>query len=112
MKGKHEALSLLLKANSEHINDRNKVGSTPLTLAANHGHNVCVELLINYHADLNIQGHHKRTALMYATVFNHLNCVRLLLQHNANKNLKDNLGRTAYHYAQNEEMKALFGEHL
>ena len=111
-KGKQEALSLLLEANSEHINDRNNHENTPLITAAANGKRACVELLINYHADINIKGYNGNTALMFATKNKHLNCVRLLLQHNADKCLKNNFGITAYDFAKNKELKTLLEEHL
>nr|XP_002126419.1 ankyrin repeat and SOCS box protein 1 [Ciona intestinalis] len=62
------------------INERNRLGASPLWLASLMGHADAVELLIKHGADLETEDIKGQTPLFAATKFNHVECVRILLQ--------------------------------
>ncbi|CAK8671894.1 unnamed protein product [Clavelina lepadiformis] len=68
----------------ELINERNRLGASPLWLAAVMGHEEAVKLLVDYGADLETEDIKGQTPLYAATKFNHVKCVRLLLEAGAN----------------------------
>jgi ankyrin repeat protein len=55
-----------------------KNGVTALMLAADNGHDKCVQLLIDSGADVNIQSNVGSTALQMAKNRHHNNCVQIL----------------------------------
>lgn len=61
---------------------------TALICAANRGHTECLNLLIQYGANLNIKDFHGGTALTYAAKFGNLECLKCLVQSGADINAK------------------------
>jgi len=77
--GKSEALSMLLQTSCEHINDiDDSTGYTALMLAARNGHLTCLEILLQYKAEVNIKDNEGRTALDWARKCNRQECVNAL----------------------------------
>uniref|UniRef100_A0A8D9B2T5 Ankyrin repeat domain-containing protein 27 n=1 Tax=Cacopsylla melanoneura TaxID=428564 RepID=A0A8D9B2T5_9HEMI len=83
------------------INICNSDGYTALHIATSLGHYDLVQLLIRYHADINIVTRVKQlTPLHIASQNNNLSIVRLLLaDKQCNLNAQDYRGNTALHYA-------------
>ncbi|GEM_PF-4717208 len=70
------------------------MGNTPLILAAVHGKDNCVALLLDAKANVNYQTMSSgETALHAAAQNNRTNCVKLLLAANADLRIKDDQGR-------------------
>ena len=68
-------------------------GSTALSLAARHGHDDVVRLLLDRRAGLEIQRQDGTTALMEAAAYNHAAAVRVLLSYGANASTARKGGR-------------------
>ncbi|GFO11390.1 ankyrin repeat and socs box protein 1-like [Plakobranchus ocellatus] len=65
------------------INQRNRLGCTPVRLAATGGHETCLNLLIKAGADINIVDVKGQTPLFVAVKNRRLGCARLLLESGA-----------------------------
>ena len=104
VEGKHRLIEPLVAAGAD-VNftrfgfksDHVELQSTPLMVAAGHGHKVCVEILIGCGADVNRTGSNGSTALMNTVdVFqNDIDCARLLIKSGASVNAADMKGETA-----------------
>jgi ankyrin repeat protein len=89
---------------------RNTAGDTLLMLAAYHGHEAVVTLLLERGADpgaVNAEGavQASRSPLMYAAMYNHAQLTGLLLEHGADPRRRDREGKTALDLAR--EMRAV-----
>lgn len=73
---------------------------TPLILAAAHGDNNMIRLLLDHNADVNFQGNGTETALMYGVRSSKLSAVKILLKEKAKVNQTDDKGFTALDYAE------------
>lgn len=100
--GRYEqALDLIDKG--EAINDKDKSGWTPLTAlmhfgSGNDGHINCLNCAISRGADIDAQGIHGWTALMYAANHNHNICLLHLLERGANLHVTNHSNETAVRY--------------
>ncbi|RUS91207.1 hypothetical protein EGW08_001013, partial [Elysia chlorotica] len=65
------------------LNQRNRLGCTPVRLAATGGHETCLKLLIKAGADIHIVDVKGQTPLFVAVKNRRLECARLLLQSGA-----------------------------
>lgn len=74
-------------------------GESPLTLAAQEGHEAVVEALIDGGADVNRLDRNGKCPLHIATQFNDVETVEILLNHKANPNRLDGNQQTALHIA-------------
>ncbi|XP_014668587.1 PREDICTED: ankyrin repeat and SOCS box protein 1-like [Priapulus caudatus] len=68
------------------IDAKNRLGCTPLRLAATGGHSPCVKYLIDCGADVNLSDVKAQTPLYVAIKTKHLNCAKILLAAGANPN--------------------------
>ena len=96
----HTALNLaILRGNSQRVlralldaganpNADDPGGVTPLMTAANKGDIATLQLLLAYHADINLEDVQHQNALGYAAEMNHVRAARLLLEHHANPHAK------------------------
>ncbi|XP_027033585.2 LOW QUALITY PROTEIN: ankyrin repeat and SOCS box protein 3 [Tachysurus fulvidraco] len=84
-KGHAEIVRFLVNVCSLEIVD--DYGITPLFVAAQYGHQHCLEILANAGANVNCQAKDMATPLLIASQEGHLSCVELLLAHNADPNL-------------------------
>ena len=73
--------------------------STPLTIAAERGHDEMLKLLLQYGAQINGYTIYGITALHRAVHNNHESCINLLLSHDADCNAADATGATPINYA-------------
>ncbi|XP_043933964.1 serine/threonine-protein phosphatase 6 regulatory ankyrin repeat subunit B-like [Protopterus annectens] len=90
--------SLLLNSDQEQIDRKDYYGKTPLYWAAYKGQRRCIELLLQYGADVNSRCKHGGSPL-HAAIGLFPDCARLLIQHGADVNLKDNWGVTPMYLA-------------
>lgn len=97
-----ESSALLEIPNSNNIEVRDKLGRTPLHLAAKAGDWDKVKLLCDYGADIEVQDMDGCTPMFLATQSGKLSVVTLLLYYGANINVKDMDGRTPLHSAAQE----------
>lgn len=79
-------------------------GSTPLHKAAHYGHNLIIELLLNYGADKEARNAEGMTALSIAVSKSHvsdsrLDAVTTLLHYGSSSQVVDNLGQSLLHHA-------------
>jgi ankyrin repeat protein len=76
------------------------VGTTPLFAAARRGSAEIVGLLLDNHAETNLQGRYSgKTPLMEAAENNRSEVVRLLLAHGADSTSRNKAGATAFDLA-------------
>ncbi|KAK8926864.1 Ankyrin repeat, PH and SEC7 domain containing protein secG [Metarhizium anisopliae] len=79
---------------------KDKCNRTPLTYAAEQGHDSVVNLLLEIDtADINSKDEDGSTPLSRAAANGHEACVKLLLQRHADSNSKDQNGQTSLHWA-------------
>ena len=77
------------------VNARTDSGDTPLTLAAEHGHdNVVHALLSDSQCLVDAKGQDGSTALQYSCIYGHVDIVRTLVKHKANVNARTDSGNT------------------
>jgi hypothetical protein len=79
--------------------DRKGQEAMPLSLAAEHGHDAVVKLLLEKGAKVNAEDKGNRTALCWAARFGHESTARLLLENGAELDSKDEDNRTALWWA-------------
>ncbi|KAI9668937.1 MAG: hypothetical protein M1829_005249 [Trizodia sp. TS-e1964] len=97
--GVHKAASTLLKR-GQHLDLKDKFSRTPLSYAAENGHEAVVNLLLDNGSELeNRENHICRTPLLYAAGQGHEVVVKLLLEKGAEMEAKDIYGRTPLLYA-------------
>jgi uncharacterized protein len=97
--GNLQIMAILYKAGAD-INQRDKLGNTPLLDAADHGHAEAVKLLLDLKANVDAENKNGMTALMFAAKAGDVESVRALLAHGANPNKVDYTGRDAVGWAQ------------
>lgn len=104
----HGFISLIhiLLARGADVNQHDRLGTTPLQLAAEWGHIKIVKLFLSRGADINQRGRFYSTPLHQAAENGHVMIVKLLLAHGADVDLADNKGRTALSVAACQEYKA------
>ncbi|XP_070536563.1 ankyrin repeat and SOCS box protein 1-like [Ptychodera flava] len=74
------------KKNLKNINSKNRLGCTPLRLAATKGHVNCIECLLNHGASVDIADMKAQTPLFMAVQNAHTECVKVLLEAGADPN--------------------------
>jgi ankyrin repeat protein len=86
--GDQKSVQVLLcdKVHFASINVRNRLGCTPLRLAATGGHTECVRCLIKAGAIIDLPDVKAQTPLYVAVKNKHVNCARALLEAGANPN--------------------------
>ncbi|XP_064644621.1 ankyrin repeat and SOCS box protein 1-like isoform X1 [Lineus longissimus] len=72
--------------NRENLSQKNRLGCTPLRLAATAGHAEVVEYLVLQGADVDIVDIKCQTSLYMAVKHKHLECIKILLRAGANPN--------------------------
>ncbi|KAH7082503.1 hypothetical protein FB567DRAFT_107375 [Paraphoma chrysanthemicola] len=76
------------------IDDEDKEGDTALQQAALGNHTDCVEFLVKFGADPNVQNHYGKVALHNSAELGTRQCVQILLNHGAEPNILDKHNRT------------------
>lgn len=94
-----EMIAALVKAGAR-VDAHDRLGNTPLLLAAARRQDEAAELLIKDGADLNAQNHDGMTPLMAAAEHGDLTLVRFLLAHGADPRKHDYTGRGAANWAE------------
>jgi ankyrin repeat protein len=84
----------------DNVNTPDYKGSSPLMLAAYHGHTPATEFLLNHGADPNDCDASGNSVLMGAAFKGHLDVVKLLVDHGADIDFANPKGQTALQYAQ------------
>ena len=103
--GGHVDIVRTLVKNKANVNARTDSGDTPLTLAARHGHDNVVHVLLSGSQCLvDAKGQDGYTALHYSCSGGHVDIVRTLVKHKANVNARTDSGDTPLHVA------ALYGK--
>jgi ankyrin repeat protein len=92
------------------VADRN--GRTPLSFAAEHGHDAVISLLLGHNVDIDAPDRSGRGPLSYAASGGHLTVVGLLLRHDAYADARDAGGRTPLWWAAQEDSTAAAKELL
>lgn len=67
-------------------NEADEDGATPLLMACCYGHTSCVDALVRYKADINVQGKHGITPTFYTCQENKPDCLKLLIAAGADLN--------------------------
>lgn len=95
-KGKLDKVRALLAADPSLVNSRDKVGMTPLELAAQGDHRDVVEFLLDHGADVNARDSNGGfTAIDLAlSSYHHQDVLQLLIAHGANVNTASKQGTT------------------
>lgn len=101
-----EMIAALVKAGAQ-IDAQDRLGNTPLLLAAARRQDEAAELLVKDGADLNAQNHDGMTPLMAAAEHGDLTLVRLLLGHGADPRKHDFTGRSAANWAEESHRPAV-----
>ena len=78
------------------INKSAAYGQRPLHLAVRQNNLRCLELLINFDADVDAQDEHKQTPLHYAATTGNKKAIEMLLRAKAKKDIKDEEGYTPF----------------
>lgn len=100
----YACVEALLK-NKLSVNSENRIGFTPLMVAAREGHKAIAELLIKNGANVNHSANHlgmELNALTLAATHGHTELIELLLNNGANINHQDIMGNTAIMWALGE----------
>lgn len=71
-----------------YINGQDEDGKTPLHLASEQGHEVCIEILLNYNADISLANDRGQLPFHAALINGHSQCVDLLIK-NSKKNFSE-----------------------
>jgi hypothetical protein len=96
--GLKEAMVALLK-NGHHLDCKDTYNRTPLSRAAENGHEAVVKLLLERGAELEAKSYYGRTPLLYAAANGHEAVVKLLLERGAELEAKSYNGQTPLLYA-------------
>ena len=94
-KGKAECAKILVSVGKVDVNVCNTMGMTGLMLAAQHGHDAIIGLLLTFGAFVNSRSVSGASALHYACQYGHYNCVLQLLKAGADINTQDKSGNTS-----------------
>lgn len=97
-KGSKKDLRELLRAGAP-INGCHKYGKTALHEAVRHGQFRCVEILLNYRANVNVSTYDGLTPLHEAAEQGYVDCLKALICHGADVNAATRSHWTALHYA-------------
>ncbi|XP_059150944.1 acyl-CoA-binding domain-containing protein 6-like [Physella acuta] len=92
--GNVEKVREILGSNSSIVDGLDEEGLALLHWASDRGYTQMVELLLNLHADINIQDVDKQTALHYAVSCEHPDIIKLLIKYGIDTSLKDADGNT------------------
>ncbi len=103
--GHEEAVATLLRSKRTDVNVLNRKGVSPLSIAAQRGNLLIVEMLIKSGADVNVEGHNGATALIHASHFGYVDIVKVLLRANADVDKRNFKGTTAIMRASQEGKK-------
>jgi ankyrin repeat protein len=101
-----EMIAALVKAGAR-VDALDRLGNTPLLLAAVHRSNAAARRLIAAGADVNAQNHDGMTPLMAAAEHGDLTLVRFLLAHGADPRQHDYTGRSAANWAEDSHHPAV-----
>jgi len=96
--GKSTEIEKLITKDNTLINQKNKSGFTPLTLACYNGNKEIIPFLLDKGAEINTLSD-MGTALMAASYKGNNDIVKILIEKGANVNIADDKGVTALHYA-------------
>ncbi|MCC6796201.1 MAG: ankyrin repeat domain-containing protein [Candidatus Hydrogenedentes bacterium] len=99
LKGDVETARRMLDANPQLINERNKLGKTPLHQSLTGGNDEIIKLLIERGADVNAQDNTGLTPLHIAAWWSVTARAKILIDHGANVNAIDKFGDTPLHTA-------------
>src|ERR1039458_1207500 len=97
----------LLKDNPDLVFSKDKIGETPLHVAAFEGHNDVAELLLASKAEVNAKANDGQTPLHWAAIGGHKDVVELLLAKGAAVNAKTNDGQTPLYLADDKDVAKL-----
>ena len=89
-----ELLCMISGTNLVDANSKDEEGRTPLSWAAENGHEAVVKLLLTRDAEADSKDENGRTPLSWAAENGHEAVVKLLITRDAKANSKDNYGRT------------------
>ena len=92
----------VLLQRQHNVNVRDKIGRTPLLIAAAKGHEDFIELLIRFRPSVNEQDNYGNTALYYAAAGGHIGVMELLLDFGAAVDLQNRQGLTPLMIAASE----------
>jgi uncharacterized protein len=106
MNGNLPIIAVLIKAGAR-IDQRDRLGNTPLCLAADREQNEAAKLLVSAGADVNAQNRDGTTPLMIAAQHGDLELVRVLLAHSADPSKLDYTGRDAASWAADSHRPAV-----
>ena len=98
-KGDIQEIQKLISENPSLLESKDRVGFTPLHIAAFYGQTEAAMLLINHKANLDSKNNNKNTPLHIAAMQNYPKVARLLISSEANLNSENNNGRTPLHIA-------------
>ena len=90
---------IILLSQGENIDERDKLGWTPLFEAISWGKIETAKLLIKNKASINIVNSEGNTPLHLASFLGHIELVKLLVNSGAEINAKNNDGQTPLHFA-------------
>lgn len=97
--GEIEIVKKIIEKDNSVINATNRLGSTPLIVAASLDHVEICNFLIDNNADLNAANANGSTAIQFAALKGQLDLVKKLIEKGAKVDVRNNLGRNAIHYA-------------
>jgi ankyrin repeat protein len=101
--GLTDILKLLVETGNVDVDLKDSGGRTPLSWAAENGHEAVARLLLEYKAEIDMQDEDGGTPLWWASRGGHEATVKLLLEYKAKINIKDEYGRTPLLWAAYED---------
>ena len=98
--GDHKAAQIALNHDNLLLNDHNKEGLTPLSLAVQHReHHDLIVLLLTQKANIHAEDNNGFTALHHASAHDNVDAIIMLLNHGASSGKRTKNGSTAAHTA-------------
>lgn len=94
--GDIETLKVLCQGDVKEVNDEDHEGDTALQQAAISNHTECVEFLLKFGANPNVQNHNGKVALHHTALHGTRECLEILLQCGARPNVHDKHDRTPF----------------